>query len=232
MKSLSPGYTALVIGATGTIGRAFHDAIATDPACSQVLALSRATHPGFYLARPQAFADILAATLQERTVSLVIDATGVLSASPGGPEKSLAAVQPDAMHDLMQINAIGPLLLLRALAPHLSRGRAVYGKLSARVGSIQDNRLGGWYSYRASKAALNMLLQTAAIELQRKSPQWVVAAMQPGTVRSPLSERFVSTSTPTVAPPEAARGLLAALDTLPIVPGASFIDYRGETIPW
>jgi NAD(P)-dependent dehydrogenase (short-subunit alcohol dehydrogenase family) len=170
--------------------------------------------------------------MTERPVSLVIDATGVLSTTPIGPEKSLAAVDAGAMLDLMQVNAVGPLLLLRALTPHLARERCLYGKLSARVGSISDNRLGGWYSYRASKAALNMLLQTAAIELQRRLPQLVVAAMQPGTVVSPLSRRFVSSTTPTVTPDQAARGLLAALDGLPATPGAAFIDHRGARLSW
>ena len=230
MHSLPSGYTALVIGASGTIGRAFQRVITADPACAGVVALSRSTHPGFDLGDPHQFAAALSALPSD--LSLVIDATGVLSTDAAGPEKSLSAVQPQNLHRLMQINAVGPLMLLRELAPRLTRGRCLYGKLSARVGSISDNRLGGWYSYRASKAALNMLLQTAAIELQRRLPGLVVAAMQPGTVRSPLSQRFVSAATDTVLPEEAALGLLAALDAIEPGPGARFVDYRGKTIPW
>ncbi len=230
MHSLPSGYTALVIGASGTIGRAFQRAITADPACAGVVALSRSTHPGFDLGDPHQFAAALSALPSD--LSLVIDATGILSVDPAGPEKSLSAVQPQNLHRLMQINAVGPLMLLRELAPRLARGRCLYGKLSARVGSISDNRLGGWYSYRASKAALNMLLQTAAIELQRRLPGLVVAAMQPGTVRSPLSQRFVSAATDTVPPDEAAQGLLAALDAMEPGPGARFVDYRGKVIPW
>ena len=230
MHSLPSGYTALVIGASGTIGRAFQRAIIADPACAGVVALSRSTHPGFDLGDPHLFAAALSALPSD--LSLVIDATGILSVDPAGPEKSLSAVQPQNLHRLMQINAVGPLMLLRELAPRLARGRCLYGKLSARVGSISDNRLGGWYSYRASKAALNMLLQTAAIELQRRLPGLVVAAMQPGTVRSPLSQRFVSAATDTVPPDEAAQGLLAALDAMEPGPGARFVDYRGKVIPW
>lgn len=230
MHSLPSGYTALVIGASGTIGRAFQRAITADPACAGVVALSRSTHPGFDLGDPHLFAAALSALPSD--LSLVIDATGILSVDPAGPEKSLSAVQPQNLHRLMQINAVGPLMLLRELAPRLARGRCLYGKLSARVGSISDNRLGGWYSYRASKAALNMLLQTAAIELQRRLPGLVVAAMQPGTVRSPLSQRFVSAATDTVPPDEAAQGLLAALDAMEPGPGARFVDYRGKVIPW
>jgi NAD(P)-dependent dehydrogenase (short-subunit alcohol dehydrogenase family) len=232
MHSLPDGYTALVIGASGTIGRAFCNAIAADPACASVFELSRSTHSGFDLGDPGQLADSLSTLLAGQPLSLVIDATGVLSADSTGPEKSLAAVRHENLHRLMQINAVGPLMLLRELAPRLARGRCLYGKLSARVGSIADNRLGGWYSYRASKAALNMLLQTAAIELQRRLPGLVVAAMQPGTVRSPLSQRFVSAVTETVSPEDAARGLLAALDAIEPGPGARFVDYRGLTIPW
>lgn len=232
MSSLSSGYTALVIGASGTIGRAFREAIAADPACARVLEFSRSTHAAFDLGNPDGLKHALAVLPSDLSLSLVIDATGVLSADSAGPEKSLAAVQPAALHQLMQINAVGPLVLLRELVPRLARGRCLYGKLSARVGSISDNRLGGWYSYRASKAALNMLLHTAAIELQRRLPDLVVSAMQPGTVRSPLSQRFVSAATDTVSPEDAARGLLAALDSMAPGPGARFIDYRGMSIPW
>ncbi len=232
MKSLPSGYTALVVGASGTLGKAFRDALAADPACSAVLELSRSSHASFDLTCPDTIKASVAAMAAAKPFSLVIDATGVLSTRDGGPEKSLAALESAALHELMQINAIGPLLLLRELAPFLARERCLYGKLSARVGSISDNRLGGWYSYRASKAALNMLLQTAAIELQRRLPNLVVAAMQPGTVVSPLSRRFVSAATPTVTAEQSAQGLLGALDARAVAPGACFIDYRGALIPW
>jgi NAD(P)-dependent dehydrogenase (short-subunit alcohol dehydrogenase family) len=113
----------------------------------------------------------------------------------------------------------------------LARGeRAVWGKLSARVGSIEDNRKGGWYSYRMAKAALNQGLQTAAIELARQRPALVVAALQPGTVRSALSQPFVGDSA--TAPGDAVRGLLAALDGLEPHGRAHFVDHAGLPIPW
>lgn len=206
--------------------------IAADPGCAGIIELSRSADPAFDLGDPDRIAEAVSGLPSDLALSLVIDATGVLSTDPSGPEKSLAAVRSENLHQLMQVNAVGPLMLLRELSPRLSRGRCLYGKLSARVGSISDNRLGGWYSYRASKAALNMLLQTAAIELQRRLPGLVLAAMQPGTVRSPLSQRFVSAATDTVSPEEAARGLLAALDAMEAGPGARFVDYRGMSIPW
>jgi NAD(P)-dependent dehydrogenase (short-subunit alcohol dehydrogenase family) len=106
----------------------------------------------------------------------------------------------------------------------------IWAKLSARVGSIEDNHKGGWYGYRAAKAALNQLLQTAAIELARQRPLAVVAALQPGTVRSALSRPFVGDAA--MAPEDAVRGLLAALDAAPATGRALFLDHRGQAIPW
>lgn len=232
MKSLCPGYTALVIGATGVIGQAFCEALSSDPSCARVLRLSRSIYPEFDLGNPVSLSGLISGLDATQPIAVVIDASGVLSIDGQGPEKSLSAISEWSFNRVMQINALGPLLLLRELVPRLARDRCLYGKLSARVGSISDNRLGGWYSYRASKAALNMLLQTAAIELHRKLPGLVVAALQPGTVVSPLSRRFVSDSTQTVSPHEAVNGLLTALDSLPAAAGAHFIDYRGRMIDW
>jgi NAD(P)-dependent dehydrogenase (short-subunit alcohol dehydrogenase family) len=106
----------------------------------------------------------------------------------------------------------------------------VWAKLSARVGSIEDNRKGGWYSYRAAKAALNMLLQTAAIEMVRRRPLAVVAALQPGTVRSALSQPFVGDAA--LDPDESAQRLLAVLDVLQPTGRAQFVDHLGQSIPW
>jgi NAD(P)-dependent dehydrogenase (short-subunit alcohol dehydrogenase family) len=149
-----------------------------------------------------------------------------------GPEKSLSRVDADALHRSFSINAIGPALLLRHLATSIASGDAIYAKLSARVGSISDNQKGGWYGYRASKAALNMLLQTAAIELQRKNPGLRVVALQPGTVRSQLSEPFQS-GVPTLLEPSASvAGMMRAMTELDTKSGAHFIDYQGQEIPW
>jgi len=134
-----------------------------------------------------------------------------------------------------QVNSIGPALLLKHFLPLLCPGRAIYAKLSARVGSIADNYKGGWYGYRASKAALNMFLQTAAIEWTRKNPNIVIAALQPGTVQSALSTPFVNQDN-ALTPQESVMGLLQALDSLGSEDtghkGAYFIDYKGQSIPW
>jgi NAD(P)-dependent dehydrogenase (short-subunit alcohol dehydrogenase family) len=132
---------------------------------------------------------------------------------------------------LLHLNSVGPALLLKHFTPLLATGqRVIWAKLSARVGSIEDNRKGGWYSYRAAKAALNMLLQTAAIEMARRRPLAVVAALQPGTVRSALSQPFVGDDA--MAPDESARRLLAVLDALQPTGRAQFVDHAGKSIPW
>jgi NAD(P)-dependent dehydrogenase (short-subunit alcohol dehydrogenase family) len=130
------------------------------------------------------------------------------------------------------INAIGPSLVLRHFSPLLAKGASVYAKLSARVASITDNKKGGWYGYRSSKAAMNMMLQTAAIELQRKNPDLRVVALQPGTVKSRLSQAFASTSIKVLEPKESVTGMLDALKALQAKPGAYFVDYQGLEIPW
>ena len=149
-----------------------------------------------------------------------------------GPEKSLAGLQHGHLLRAFEINTIGPALVLKHFAPLLAPGPAIYAKLSARVGSISDNRKGGWYGYRASKAALNMLLQTAALELQRKQPQLILAALKPGTVRSRLSAPFQANVEHLLEPEQSVAGMLNALQQLEPVSGAQFIDYQGRPIPW
>ena len=141
-------------------------------------------------------------------------------------------MDPAHLQRSFAINTIGPALLLRHLAPALAPDDAVYAKLSARVGSISDNRKGGWYGYRASKAALNMVLQTAAIELQRRHPRWRIVALQPGTVRSRLSAPFQAGVPLLLEPAESVAGLVQAMRGLSSKAGAHFIDYQGQDIPW
>ena len=163
---------------------------------------------------------------------LIIDATGALSLDGLGPEKHLGALNAKQLARAFEINTVGPALLMKHFLPLLdTEQRCVYAKLSARVGSISDNRKGGWYGYRAAKAALNMVLQTAAIEAARKRPQLVVVAMQPGTVASRLSAPFVAAQD-CLTPEQSVAGLLQALDVLPAQAAAHFVDYQGHAIPW
>lgn len=229
MDRLREGYRALVIGASGAIGQAFVQALRADARCGEVLAVTRAQPLPWDLRDADSLAAL--ATGLSGPLHFVVDATGALTIDGRGPEKRLQELDEAALLANLQVNAIGPALLLRHLSPLLARDeRVVWAKLSARVGSIEDNRKGGWYSYRAAKAALNQLLQTAAIELSRQRPQAVIAALQPGTVRSPLSAPFVGDQAS--LPHDAVRGLLLALDALEPTGRAHFVDHAGQPIPW
>ena len=164
---------------------------------------------------------------------LLVIASGVLHGPGMQPEKSLAALDAAALAQLFAVNATGPAMVMKHLLPLLPKqGRAVCAALSARVGSIGDNQLGGWYTYRASKAALNQLVHTAAIELRRLRPQALCVALHPGTVDTGLSAPFAKTGLDVRGPAEAAAQLLAVLDGLTPQDSGGFYDYRGEPVPW
>jgi NAD(P)-dependent dehydrogenase (short-subunit alcohol dehydrogenase family) len=229
LQSLRDGYRALVVGATGAIGQAFVQALQQDARCAEVVAVTRA-HPVPWDLRDAASMEALARHCQG-PFHLVVDATGALTIDGRGPEKRLPDLDAAGLLASLQVNALGPALLLRHISPLLARGeRVVWAKLSARVGSIEDNHKGGWYSYRAAKAALNQLLQTAAIELHRQRPLAIVAALQPGTVKSALSQAFVGDHA--TEPQDAVQGLLAVLDALQPTGRAHFADHAGLPIPW
>jgi NAD(P)-dependent dehydrogenase (short-subunit alcohol dehydrogenase family) len=231
MSSLPDGYRALVVGASGAIGGALLQQLQADPRCAAVVGVSRQSSPGLdLLSEPsiQACAQALAA---QGPFHLVLDATGGLTLNGRGPEKRLDELEATHVLNALHLNAVGPGLLLKHFAPLLASGqRVIWGKLSARVGSIEDNRKGGWYGYRAAKAALNMLLQTAAIELSRRRPLLLVAALQPGTVQSALSQPFVSQDA--LHPKASAQRLLATLNGLQPTGRAQFVDHQGQSIPW
>ena len=234
MKSLQIPYRALVIGATGGLGAAFLQHLENDPNCAQVVGLGRSTHPAVDLLNETSI-EAAANWLKEQAPEwdLIIDATGVLTIDGQGPEKRLRDLDPTIMAQAFAVNAIGPALLFKHLAPLLPRGRkGVLATLSARVGSIEDNHLGGWVSYRASKAALNQIVRTTALELRFSHRQAVVVALQPGTCATPLSEPYRSRA-PEVLSPEYATGqLLAVLDRLDAEQSGSFHDFEGQRLPF
>ena len=174
-----------------------------------------------------------AASLDGAEVRLVIDATGFLHDAEHMPERSWRQLEAAHMAKAFALNAIGPALLMKHFLPHLSRsGKAVFAALSAKVGSIGDNSMGGWYSYRASKAALNQLMRTAAIELARLRPDAVCVALHPGTVDTPLSAPFAKAGLDVRGPAEAAAQMLAVIDALTSAQNGAFLDYRGHSLPW
>ncbi|MDD1007146.1 SDR family oxidoreductase [Pseudomonas shahriarae] len=230
MDSLGDGYRALVIGAGGTLGTAFCEQLEQDPRCAGVRALGRHTVPELDLERPETIASAATELASEAPYQLIVHAAGLLHRDGIKPEKSLSAIEPEALQAVFQVNALGPAMVLRHFLPLLDPMGAM-AMLSAKVGSIGDNRLGGWYAYRASKAALNMLIKTAAIELARTRPQSRLLSLHPGTVISGLSQPFRGASSARPADVAAAQ-LLTLIDQLTPADSGHFFAYDGERLPW
>ena len=168
----------------------------------------------------------------EGMFDLVIVATGALEIGGVGPEKTLRALDGAAMAAQFALKAIGPALVLKHVLRLLPKDREVrVAVMSARVGSIGDNRLGGWYSYRAAKAALNQLIHTASIEVARSHPKAVLVALHPGTVATGLTAAYAGRH-PVVPPNQAASRLLAVLDGLTPAETGGFFDWTGARVPW
>lgn len=231
-QMLQQPFKAVVIGSSGAIGQAFVRALEKEPHCVRVHAISRAGGSGLDLLDEASMQTQAALAQPLGPFDVVIDATGALVLDGQMPEKSLAQLSQDRLLQSLAVNAVGPALVMKHFAPLLVRGPSIYAKLSARVGSISDNQLGGWYGYRAAKAALNMYLQTAAIELQRTQPLCRVVALQPGTVDSALSKPFQANVANLLTPDASVNGMLQALKQLPIKKGAHFIDHQGRNIAW
>ena len=231
MHSLPEQYKALVIGASGAIGTAFVDLLNADPRCALVIGLHRQSQPAIDFTSEASIADAASALAVQAPFHLIINATGVLHAAEFMPEKKLGDLHYEQMLATFQINTFGPAMVLRHFSKLLAKDKAVMAVLSAMVGSIEDNRLGGWYSYRASKAALNMLIKTAAIEIRRTQPNTTIIAMHPGTVNSSLSQPFRGAEIGRPAH-EAASDMLKVLDGLTADDSGQFYSYTGEKLPW
>ena len=224
---------AVIFGSSGGIGSALVAALSSTDSFRQVVGFSRKTSPPIDL-RDEATLERAATFAAEMgELRLVIDATGFLHDDRQGPEKSWRQLDAGNLARSFALNAIGPALVMKHVLPRLPRsGKAVFATLSARVGSIGDNRLGGWYSYRASKAALNQLVRTAAVELARRSPEGICVALHPGTVATALSAPFAANGMSVHTPAEASRHLLAVVDKLPVEANGNFFDWRGQLVPW
>jgi NAD(P)-dependent dehydrogenase (short-subunit alcohol dehydrogenase family) len=234
MRSLGNGGLAIVIGSSGGIGSAMTQALAGSGSFAEVLGFSRRSDPALDLL-DEASIERAAHVAKETGLDLrlVFDATGFLHGDSFGPEKSLSAIDPAHMAHAFAINAAGPALLMKHFLPLLPRtGKSVFATLSARVGSIGDNGLGGWYSYRASKAALNQFVHSAAIELKRRAPESLCVALHPGTVDTGLSGGFAKQGLEVRQPAEAAAMLIDVIDELSADQSGGFFDYSGATIPW
>lgn len=229
--------SAVVIGASGGIGAAFEAALIEESAFRTVygFARSRVGELHIDLVNETTIAAAASLVAKEAPPSLVIVATGLLHKEERGPEKALRDLDADWLAEVYAVNAIGPALIAKHFLPIMQKGKPViFAALSARVGSISDNRLGGWHSYRASKAALNMLMRNIAIEERRRNDRAIVVALHPGTVDTALSQPFQANVAPgkLFAPERAALQMLDLLEGLKAADSGKLFDYEGNEIPF
>jgi NAD(P)-dependent dehydrogenase (short-subunit alcohol dehydrogenase family) len=244
---------ALIVGASGGIGLGFvkallntstvHPIIATyrtPDTAAELLALER-IHPNLVCLQ----LDLLEEAQIERAIAqissivpqlhLVINCVGILHEGDVQPEKSLRQINPEYLMRYFQINSIGAVLLAKHLMPLFKRDRqSVFATISAKIGSIEDNRLGGWYGYRASKAALNMFLKTASIEYSRRCPKTIITLLHPGTTDSKLSKPFQKNVPPEKLFPveRTVSQLLAIIQNLTLKDNGRFFSWDGTPLPW
>lgn len=229
--------SAVIIGASGGIGGALEAALIEEGAFATVHGFARSRNGAQHLdlLDEASIAAAAAHVASGPAPSLVIVATGLLHAGERGPEKALRDLDPDWLAQLYAVNAIGPALVAKHFLPIMPRqGRAVFAALSARVGSIGDNRLGGWHGYRASKAALNMLVRTLAIEERRRNDRAIVVALHPGTVDTALSRPFQA-NVPDGRLFDAERAALQLLDViegLKTPDSGKLFDFQGDEVPF
>ena len=230
-----------IIGASGAIGNAFVEHYSNDLSIKNVFAFSRKKQ-SYENNKIQSFdLDIenqesirdAAEEVKDNRLNHIIVATGILHSESFGPEKSIKDINHDSMTKVMSVNTIGPSLVGRYFIPLLTKDtKSVMAFLSARVGSISDNKLGGWYSYRASKTALNQIIKNFSIELKRTNPNAIVLGLQPGTVDSNLSEPFKkNVAKGKLFTPEQSRELLSnVIENATPKDSGNLIAYDGETI--
>ncbi len=230
LESFPADGCAVVVGAGGGIGGALADALAASGRFGAVHRLARRD-----LDLEDEASIVAAAARLDSPPRLVIVATGLLHGQGVAPEKALRAVDPAALMKSYAVNAVGPALVAKHFTPLFPRtGKATFAALSARVGSLGDNRLGGWHGYRASKAALNMLLRNVAIELARTRPEAVCLALHPGTVDTGLSAPFQAgvPDARLFTPAFSAERLLEVIDRRGPADSGRVFDWADKPVPW
>lgn len=244
LGSFQKGMRVAVFGATGGIGAALVDLLAADDQVALVYAGARAPAHAirdkvvpvhFELTDEASIANAAGRVSADGALDLVIVATGVLHGAALQPEKTWRDISPEAFAHAFAVNATGPALIAKHFLPLLARDRrAVFAALSARVGSIEDNRLGGWAAYRASKAALHQIIRTCAIELARKNKAALCVALHPGTVDTPLSAPFQRGVAPEklFAPSFSAERLIEVIDGLSPADSGQAYAWDGARIPF
>lgn len=246
LNSFDGDSRAAVIGASGGIGRAITAGIVDSGRFARVYALARSTDGDYGsetvrslhldYASPATIERAASAVGEEGPLDFVFVATGILHDGDAvQPEKSMREIERETLERVFAINTFGPVLVARHFLPMMRRkSRSVFAALSARVGSIGDNRLGGWLAYRSSKAALNMALRTLSIEHARRHRDAVVVALHPGTVDTALSQPFTGNvpDGKLFTPAEAATRLLDVVDGLDSDDTGGFFAWDGKPIPW
>ena len=219
---------ALVFGASGGIGQAFSRFLEDKLGSENVVNVSR-SFDGFEISDEEKI--LKCSESIEGSFNLIINATGVLQTTEEGPEKTINVVKQKSMIDMMTINAIGPALLLKNFTKKLDKTKfSVFVNLSARVGSITDNRLGGWISYRSSKAALNQIIKTSSIEINRRNKNAICVGLHPGTVKTSFTEKFQNT-TETISPDESVKMMMKVVENLSVDDNGYCFAYDGNVIP-
>ena len=226
---------AVVIGGTGSIGGAISEQIRS-LGFKEIIKIGRMTNPSIDFNDEQTIKNAAEFIKnKKKAISILFDATGILHDEENNqmPEKTLKNISLKFAKKNFLINTIGPSLLIKHFAPLLdSEQKSVFATLSAKVGSISDNGFGGWYSYRASKAALNQLIKTASIEMKIKNKNSIFIALHPGTVKSKLSKPFQKSNLKIQTPEESAAHLITIIKELKTSETGKFFNWDGTELPW
>jgi NAD(P)-dependent dehydrogenase (short-subunit alcohol dehydrogenase family) len=224
---------AVVIGNSGSIGSAIEKEL-SDQGFKNIIGFNRSSSPRLDLLNEETIAQSAQFIKDQNTpVSLVFDATGLLHDDNNMPEKTYKNIDQIFMRKNFEINVMGPALIMKYFLPLLDKEeKSIFASISAKVGSISDNRYGGWYSYRASKAALNQMIKTASIEMKMKNQKAICLAIHPGTVESKLSKPFQKNDLTIQSPQESASNIFKILTSSTSKDTGSFYNWDGKIIDW
>ena len=242
LSSFGEKLNIAIIGATGGIGNALIQQFSNNDKVYKIYSFSRKkldsldknTHWVQLDITNEDSIQAAITNVKDIKFDIIINATGILNVGETSPERSLRDIQFKNFEQVFAVNTIGAALIMKHFLPLLNRERkSVFGNLSARVGSISDNQLGGWYAYRASKAALNMLIKTASIEIARRNKSAIIIGLHPGTVDTKLSKPFQSNvpNDKLFSPEFSAQSLIHVINKIDLENTGKCFDWNGQEIP-